>query len=193
MKFYPNSDFSTKAFSVSVLVTILSLASTYGCTSLTTPEIEPASGNRIVFRRMYTQGFPLVIDVLESNQIRWFMKPDAAGGGRICTEDEDFECLVVGGMFVFAIPRLIASDSWPGDHWTFQDQRFEIYNASPEFFGRQEGWKLVVETRNEMGWFLFNYDAETGLEYVTLIDGDWEREYEGSPYIPVLEVVYRVH
>jgi hypothetical protein len=71
----------------------------------------------------------------------------------------------------------------------FAGQRFEVISASEELYIEQDDWQLLIESKNQMGWFHFNYDAEKGLEYVTLIDKSWPNKEEGDPYKPVLMIV----
>ncbi len=124
------------------------------------------AGNGVSFRNLRS---PIILSVFpgDKDSLKWRMGLDQGGGGYYCTDDDEFHCLVLDGLWRFSLPRAIPQSRLLGHKWKFESNQYEIVDIVP-YVARDAArdiW-IIACVEVDTTTVLFGYSESRGLEYV---------------------------
>ncbi len=121
-----------------------------------------------------------------SIDVSWHEGVDFSGSGRLCNVEARHYCLVLNGLWTFAIPRLESADEYYiGLRWAFDQLDFQIDETVRLPINGETYRVFIISSGNSSGdQYFFHFVPDIGLVAVSAIYAD-SKQPDIDPLSPI--------
>jgi len=172
---------------IRVCFLVLTFHNLFGCAATSGPAMDGAdlkdrnAKQSIVFKNLMWSG-ELRINLESNNVLNWSEGIDGRGSGSICDDSFHMECVLLDGLWSFAIPKAVVALPRLGQAWQYNDVNFRVVELMHWQNNNNDGAVLVVSAMTLQNDVIFHYRRGAGIQFVSYMrsDDSATNEQDGS-------------